>query len=268
MIANCSPPSAGYIVPSCAYGDTSSTRSVILYGNSQAQMWAPALDWLGKRDHFKVVPIMKAACGVFIDKGYVGPNGQVSKLCLHFAQWSTQKINALHPALLIIATTPGEQLKPGASASQLDANGRLPSSSVEQVGVQQMTSDYQKFIAGLHLSAKAVVLLSNIPIPAHPAGALAYPNECLLQHPHDIKQCSSPQSRVDTSEWHRALVAAAQAARTPLISVDQLLCSQGTCPTIVDRILVHFDTDHLSGPYTSYVALAFGELLQGYLPTN
>ena len=267
MIANCSPPSAGYVVPACAYGDTSSNKTVVLYGNSQAQMWAPALDWLGKRDHFKVVPIMKAACGVFIDRGYVGPNGQVGTLCLHFAQWSTQKINALQPALVIIATTPGEQLKPGASASQLGPNGRLPASSTEQIGVQRMTKDYQKFLAGLHLAKKSVVMLSNIPIPAHPSNALAYPNECLLEHPHAIQQCSSPQSGVDTSEWHQALVAATAATSTALIDVDPLLCSKGMCPTIVDRILVHFDTDHLSGPYTLYAAFAFGQLLAGYLPS-
>ena len=37
--------------------------------------------------------------------------------------------------------------------------------------------------------------------------------------------------------------------------------------THLDRILVHFDTDHLSGPYTLYAAFAFGQLLAGYLPS-
>jgi len=265
LIANCSPPSNGYVVPSCAYGDTSAKKTVVLYGNSQAQMWAPAFNWLGIKDRFKVVPIMKAACGVFIDPSYIGPNGQVSSLCLHFAEWSAKRINQLRPSLVVIATTPGEQLVPGANPSQLGPNGRLPSSSTEQIGVTRTTRDYVKFVSRLHVERNKVVMLSNIPLPASHGDSLLYPNECLLKNSKAISVCSTSQTAVIGSEWHEALVDAARTAHTPLVNIDPLVCAIGECPTVVGHLLVHFDVDHLSGPYADYVANGLGELLSTYL---
>ena len=49
-------------VVGCAYGDTTSARTVVLFGDSHAQQWLPALEQAGAAQGFKIVTRIKESC--------------------------------------------------------------------------------------------------------------------------------------------------------------------------------------------------------------
>ena len=81
----------------CPVGDPTATRSVVLLGDSHANMWLPALDRIGQRAGFRVVPIIKFGCSPvdipLYDRDVGGFNGQ----CEEWRDWALDQVRALHP---------------------------------------------------------------------------------------------------------------------------------------------------------------------------
>lgn len=50
------------VSPLCEYGDITSKKTIVLYGDSHAAQWFPALDLIGKKRGIKIVSLTKSAC--------------------------------------------------------------------------------------------------------------------------------------------------------------------------------------------------------------
>jgi peptidoglycan/LPS O-acetylase OafA/YrhL len=49
----------------CVIGDEKATTTVVLYGDSHAAMWLPALELIASERHWRIVPVIKVACPPF-----------------------------------------------------------------------------------------------------------------------------------------------------------------------------------------------------------
>jgi peptidoglycan/LPS O-acetylase OafA/YrhL len=266
MIEDCN--SSTYVtnVPLCSFGDVHSRTTVVLYGNSQAQMWAPALDLLGRELHFRLVPIAKPACGTFVDSGYIGPNGRVSPVCGQFVHWAVRKMISLHPSEIVVATTPGLILRPGANPNQLQANGRLPASSIMSPTPERTAADFQRLVADLAPSGAGIALLGAIPLTyVHPVAGQT-PTGCLLANQRDVQRCTVVEPTTTNNFWSRSFALASADTGVALVNPDPLLCEDGRCPPLIADVIVRFDQLHLTGPFVRYAARALGELMVGDLP--
>jgi hypothetical protein len=266
MIRSCNPSTYVTTVRLCIFGDVHATKTVLLYGNSQAQMWAPALDRLGVERHFRLIAIAKPACGTFNDPGYLGPIFTVSPICNEFVRWSITRINELHPDVVVIASTTGKILRPGADPNILGPNGRLPPSSIMAPSAARVAASFVAFTKAIEPSGAKVVLIGDVP-SSNPFVLHGYTAMgCLLANGNDIQRCTLNEPTTTSNVWHRSMVDAALAAKVPLIDVRRLVCVRMLCPPVVNRVLVHFDELHLTRQYVLYTSAAFGELIGRYLP--
>ena len=89
------------VSPRCEYGDTSSQQTIVLYGDSHAAQWFPALDLIGKKRGIKIVSLTKSAC----------PSAEVIKElssqydvkdCQAFRDSSVARINEIKPLAVIL----------------------------------------------------------------------------------------------------------------------------------------------------------------------
>lgn len=89
------------VSPRCEYGDTSSKQTIVLYGDSHAAQWFPALDMIGKKRGIKIVSLTKSAC----------PSAEVIKElssqydvkdCQAFRDSSVARINEIKPLAVIL----------------------------------------------------------------------------------------------------------------------------------------------------------------------
>jgi hypothetical protein len=97
----------------CRLGDTSATNTIVLFGDSHAQMWMPTLLAMAQADSWVVIPIVKSGCVVstWTGKGYPGTPGATVSACHAWYRWAVQQAKALQPDVTLItavAEEPGE----------------------------------------------------------------------------------------------------------------------------------------------------------------
>src|SRR3954468_19737332 len=63
----------------CTYGDKMASVKVLLFGDSHAAAWLPALDAIGKRQHWRILSLTKSACPLPMVK--VAVRGEVAPDC-------------------------------------------------------------------------------------------------------------------------------------------------------------------------------------------
>src|ERR1019366_4977412 len=99
-------------VSKCAFGDLASHRTVVLFGDSHALMWLPALVPVARSQHFRLVLIWKAACPAADVAVWDSKTNTVFAACNKFRWASILAIRALGPALVLLASRTSRVLGP------------------------------------------------------------------------------------------------------------------------------------------------------------
>lgn len=228
----------------CATGDTSSSTTVALIGDSRAAMYHPAFEQLATLRSWRLEMLAKASCPVV----NLPVSDQFNSLAERFqrcAPWREQVLARLRaqPKDLVVV----------GSARAYDATG-----------VHTMTPGLKMFdsawIDGLSslvreirdTGAQVLVLGPSVDLP------MSAPL-CLSAHPDDVTTCAA----VRGEKYARGIAAesaAVQAAGGQYADITDLLCADGRCPVIVGDTLVYFDAGHLTREYSRFLAPAMGAL--------
>jgi peptidoglycan/LPS O-acetylase OafA/YrhL len=240
-------------MPICTFGDRGATRAIMLYGNSQAEMYAPTLDWFGRRYHWRVDVLSKPACGVFLDPHYIDEVYHQTHRCYDYARYAATMVRTHHEDFVVVATTPGYRLRPHASTTLV--NGRLPLSSLAYPDGTEMGVSLAAWVKAAAIAPSHVIVLSSMPV-GRPGAVNFQPNPCLLAHRTNIARCGATVSTANTG-----LARASAMAHTDYLDVLPLYCSHGVCPPVVDHVLVRFDSVHITRLYALHIARAFTQLL-------
>jgi hypothetical protein len=196
------------VSPRCEYGDMTSKKTIVLYGDSHAAQWFPALDLIAKKRGIKIVSLTKSAC----------PSAEVIKElssqydvadCQAFRDSSIARIQKIKPLAVILA------------------------------GMQPFTAPYSDE------SAKSWWLAGERKVFNRIKDATQYPIY-LTDTPLprvDIPDClvADRGDACDTSRAVDAEVAAGliQINPTPWLCTDR-------CPAVVDGIIAYRDQSHLT----------------------
>lgn len=196
------------VSPRCEYGDITSEETIVLYGDSHAAQWFPALDLIGKKRGIKIVSLTKSAC----------PSAEVIKEissqydvkdCQAFRDSSVARINKIKPLAVILT------------------------------GMQPFTAPYSDqsarswWLAGetkvfnrIKSATKFPIYLTDTPLPRV-----------------DIPDClvAGRGAKCDTAKPISTEVAAGLIPINP----TPWLC-RDICPAIVDGIIAYRDKSHLT----------------------
>jgi peptidoglycan/LPS O-acetylase OafA/YrhL len=229
----------GTAVLPCTFGDTSAHRTVVLFGDSHATMWFPALDAIANSRHWRLVVWTKATCPP-VEVSLFSPDlGREYSECDYWRSEAMARIAALRPMAVVLGIAPN-----------YDAPYGVP-------------EDGPAWLAGLSRAVRAIeatgakaVLVGPVPSP----GSVV--PDCLSAHLYDVPVCDvTPR---DTHEGpglvgydKRGDAAAARAverAGGSFVDVEPWFCTSATCPVIVGNLLVFRDNSHLTVPYATYLA--------------
>jgi hypothetical protein len=222
----------------CTYGDTTASVKVLLFGDSHAAAWLPALDAIGKRQHWRILSLTKSACPR--PMGMVAVRGHVAAECATWRTNALAAIKAIHPALVVgnsfdhVYTIPGK----GGSAFQ----------PAWQAGMTRT-------LTALKNRAKQVVLLGDSPLWKQAAPA------CLRQHRDDIGACATKRSaavfpaKIASARRSAADAGVAYADSTPL------MCLADPCPVVSGKYLLLRDDSHMTATWSKQLASRLRALL-------
>ena len=86
---------------SCVYGDTSAKKSLVLYGDSHAAQWFPAIDIWAKKNRYQLIVMTKSSCPALALP--LKDNGAFkASACEQFRRNALQEIKRINPALVIV----------------------------------------------------------------------------------------------------------------------------------------------------------------------
>lgn len=229
-------------VPSCVYGDTAAKHSIVLWGDSHAYMWFPAVDAIAIQDHYKLVALFKVACPVADINVFNVLTGSNYPACSAFRTNMVARINKLDPSMVIMSE-----------------DFYTAGYSKKKITTSEWTKALEATIKELKPNIDKVVLGNTIPI------GYGFPSSCLASYPTNIQKCSVPErSHVLTSERQSEQKAVAAERNSTYINVIPWTCSS-VCTDIIGDYVVYYSYQHLTATYDYYLSGVLGADLQPLL---
>jgi peptidoglycan/LPS O-acetylase OafA/YrhL len=228
----------------CIYGDLTSATTVVLFGDSHAAQWFPALERLALQHRWRLLSLTKSSCSAAEATVW---NSELNRVYTECDTWRTDalaRIDAAHPRLVVISHSRGHVFA-------LDGQ---PVASERREDLWQQALD--RTIKRVSTAAGAVVVIGDTPRLATEGPV------CLSSHLSDAFACANPLTRATNPTRTAGERRIAEADGATFIDPTPWLCRSEMCPAVVGRMLVYRDAHHLTATY----ARALAPYLAAHLP--
>ena len=229
----------------CVFGDPASPTTVVLFGDSHAAQWFPALDRLARVEGWKLLTDTKSACTPVSVAVYYDPLNRAYTECDAWRQHVFDQLATLHPTAVIVTTSRGYRL----------IDGSTTPTSFERPDLWRagMAATLAR-LAGL---SPHVVLLGDTPRSRFDAPV------CLSAHLDDSLACATPLTESIDQAWTAQDARQAAAAGATFIDPTPWVCPTEPCPIVIGSYLVFRDAHHLT---TAFATALAGRLLHALPP--
>jgi hypothetical protein len=214
---------------SCTFGDVHGTRTMVLFGDSHALMWFPALDAIAVAARWRLVALMEYACPVADVSVWDVVSNSPDYLCPIFRAQTIKRIDKLDPKLLIVSE----------ALITLNAKDKEITDAV-------WTKALEKSLGQLHAKSMRRVVIGQDELVPNPVA-------CLAANPSAVQSCSRPEAEPDFLGQLAADRAGARADKVPYLNELPWLCS-ATCTDVIGNMVVYNSTGHLTATYDTYLS--------------
>ena len=219
-------PAADRVAEPCVFGDRAGAVRVVLFGDSHAGMWLPAMTPIAERHHWRLELYGKPACPAPRLTFWNEQESRAFVECDRFRDFAIGQIQATRPALVVVT---GESF------------GRKLDRGVP-VTAAQWREGLEKTLATLRRSASRVLVIGGTPVLAESAP------ECLAAHRTNLPACFTTRAKATERVYNRAEAAAARATGSGYISVLPWLCG-AVCTPVIGSMTVYRNRFQLSATY-------------------
>jgi peptidoglycan/LPS O-acetylase OafA/YrhL len=227
----------------CRFGTNAAAPHVLLFGDSHAAQWFPALDALADDGAISLQSVTKSGCpAASISVDFTSQSGPIAyPQCEIWRDAMLKKIAADPPQLIVLSDDSAPPLP----------DGGTPTAAQWQQAVAQTLSQLPK--------QSRVLVIGDTPLPGTP------PSACLSAHLDDAASCALPKATAVRSDFIAAERAAAKAAHAQFADVDDYLCNDTSCPSIISNRLVYRDGSHLTATAARSLAPELGRAVRAAL---
>jgi peptidoglycan/LPS O-acetylase OafA/YrhL len=215
--AGCAPASDNQTTSQvCQLGDVGATKSIVVMGDSHAQMWMPTILQLAAADGWVVRPLVKSGCS---PSTWTGADATVP--CVAWLKWALSQARLIRPSVILIGAYYG-----GTTGlyAQADENG-----------ITTLTS-------AVRGAAKHVILIAD------DDGIAEQPVDCLLARGANMSTCTDVRSQADF-QINDDLAALAASGSFTVMPTRGWFCDGYQCPLVVGRTVVYRDLGHITAAY-------------------
>ena len=239
----------------CVFGDKTGSKTMVLWGDSHAFMWFPAVNAVAIKEHWKLVALLQYACPP-ADVSVWNPVDKAPyPSCNVFRKNMIAAINKLNPSLVIISEMFVSQAA--------NAGGAF-----NTISPAQWQAGLETTLKSLHSSRMHKVLIGNTVYTHSQSDAI--PPQCLAANVSAIQKCTITDST--TLQAQRAAEStAAKAEKTSYVNVLPWLCSSKTklasCSAIIGDAsggyrVVYYSTGHITETYDLWLSTVLGTALK------
>lgn len=202
----------------CSYGPDDAQRSMVIFGDSIAGMWLPALERIAENSGWRLYYLVKTSCPV---ANLVEWNPEdTANACPQWREWALGEIQKLAPDVVLLSTR-------GQSSSL--ASGKWEAGMVSTIQTLQQASP-------------RVVVFSETPL------ALEDPVSC-LDRPGAILADCTWELNGDVAALIAADRRASATAGAEFLDLLPWFCSSNRCPLVVNQMIVSYGAEHVTNTY-------------------
>ncbi len=243
-VDGCQVSAEGTESPACTYGDPAGTRTVVVFGDSHALSWFPAVDRLAKEQGWRFVNLTKSACSSVDVSQWNANLKRVYTECDAWRASALRRIAAERPALVLVTNSRSFSAV-GPDGALLEGPART---AAWRAGVARTLDRIAAVAAKVVLIADTPRSIVDVPV-------------CLSEHRDDTLACATPVERAFSPAWLAEEKAAAASAGVGFVDPTRWVCPSGPCPAVIGNFMVFRDEHHLAPPFASALAGLLGDAL-------
>jgi peptidoglycan/LPS O-acetylase OafA/YrhL len=213
----------------CHLGDTSATRSIVVFGDSHAQMWMPAILRMAQQDGWVVVPITKSGC---TPRDWTSNQGTGE--CRAWYKWAVPQAEAVRPTVTLI--TGGY-------------------SRGEPIAMPAAIRSFLSLSTTMKRFSKSVAIIGD------PPGQRQQPVDCLLAQGATLRSCASTLTLAQLSASRDEAVVA-KSDGVGFIDTTGWFCAKSLCPMVIGHTIAYRDVGHVTQTYSLELAEPFAAALR------
>ena len=208
----------------CRFGYRNSKRRVVLFGDSHAAEWGPALLRLARADHWQVIVLTRASCPAALTN--------IDRYCNTWRHNSLKRIRRLRPGLVVVASAANYH-----HYWTLRKRRGLDRQASERPLVHGMI----RTLRYLKRWSRKVVLIRD-----HSAAPFSV-TDCLRRNPTRPQRCDFRSTR--RKAWSYEFKAAGRVDGVGVIDPQPMLCPDRRCYAVDGRHLVYRNYGHLAAAW-------------------
>jgi peptidoglycan/LPS O-acetylase OafA/YrhL len=229
-------------VKDCVYGRKDSNKTIVLFGDSYAAHWFPAVNAIAEAEGWRLVPLFKAACAP-VDTPYIYPRiGRRYTECEQWRESALKRIEEMRPALVMVA------------------HGALYVGEQPLVSPPAWLEGAGKTLNALNRSGARIAYLRGTPAPSlDVVGCLARgawqspwrrPKPCTFER--------APGMNDDVAQEERRIVSSSHAT---YIDMTEYICPGDICEPERDGTIIYQEGGHLTGQFVNSLTPVLRRLL-------
>ncbi len=221
----------------CLYGDPEGKRTLILYGDSHAIQYFPALEVLAEKHGWRLIALTKAECTpAEVPIRSMVANREYSQ-CDEWREDTLERIEAGHPRSAIVLMSGDTAYTPyGDDGEELAG----------EEGAAAMEAGYVATLSRIRAAGISTMLIRDTPTSSSDVPG------CVSEDLQDLEACAFPRVRDKTREFD---VRAARASPgTHVIDLNPEICPDELCRAVIGNALVYRDKSHLSATFSRTLA--------------
>ena len=228
----------------CVFGDPASATTLVLFGDSHAAQWFPALEDIADRQRWRLLTLIKADCPA-ASSGFSPRQQAVTSDCAGWGKAAMQRILILHPALVIAG-----------NAGQIDV--RRPGHLRARFSYDDWREACHRTLAGLDSAGVRTILLRDSPMPNFDVP------RCLANVAwRGSGTCSVARSTaLDEGVFRADREAAAGLSRVTIVDMSDQICGPAVCEPMDNGLVVYRDSHHLTASFAATRARALESALK------
>lgn len=210
---------------------------VVLFGDSHAAAWFPALEGAASLGQFRLEVFTKNACpSVTVS---ILRDGARYSACETWRNNVIKRINDLSPDLVVLS-------------NQGDANAMTGTDDLADVWARGLSETIDQIAA-------PVAILGDVPDLGDPVPP------CLSANLYDARACGLERAEATGYPTRLAEEAVAAETSTPYIDMTGWFCTSDFCPGIIGNVVVYRDAHHITATYSGLLAQPLYEELEPLL---
>jgi hypothetical protein len=223
----------------CVYGDTASKRVMVLFGDSHALMWLPAIAPVASEDRVKLVVEWMPGCPAATVSVWNTSTRSIDSACNTFRTGAIASITSLDPFLVLIADRTTDVWGQG---------GTTISNATWKDGEEATISALQSPTTQVAVIGDITIFNFNV------VG-------CMASFEKHLQRCAVPNPNPKVQDHFAAEQGAASAEGVSYLDPQPWLCTS-TCSPVIGNMAVYFDDAHVTSTYAEYLTKVWAAALE------